>query len=110
MDCAKDVKTFLSANKMKQNDDKTEVLIISNSCQRNIYMQYNHINIINLYNAHVNSTEKAHNLEMNLNSQINSIGKSGFYHIRDLSAICNILNEDGAKVAPHAFVTPALDY
>lgn len=35
MDSAKDVKTFLSANKMKENDGKTEFLnIVGNSCQR----------------------------------------------------------------------------
>ncbi len=36
--------------------------------------------------------------------------KSAFYHIRNLSAIWNILAEESAKVAVHAFVTSTLDY
>ncbi len=58
MVCAKYVKTFLTANKMKQDDDKTEFPIMDNSCQIK-YVQYNHINICN---AQVNSTEEACNL------------------------------------------------
>ncbi len=46
MDCAKGIKSFPNTNEMKQNDDKTEVLIIGNSCLRK-YVQYNHINICN---------------------------------------------------------------
>ncbi len=97
---------------MKETDDKSEFLIIGNSCQRK-YVQYNYINICN---AQFNSTEKAHNLgvlfdkEMNLSSPINNIYTSGFYHIRNLAAIHNILAEESVKVVVHAFVTSTLDY
>ncbi len=33
MKCAKDVKSFLTFNNMKQNDDKTEFLITGIPCQ-----------------------------------------------------------------------------
>ncbi len=54
----KEVKAILIANKMEINDDKTEFLIIGNSCQSK-YVQCNHINTCN---AQVNSTENACNI------------------------------------------------
>ena len=110
--CAKDVKAFLTTNKMKQNDDKTEFLIIGTPGQ----LKKVHFNKINICEAEVTSSDKARNLgvlfdkEMNLLSQVNSICKSGFYHVRNLSAIRNILDMNTAKTAAHAFVTSTLDY
>ncbi len=37
MECAKEVKSFLTANKMKQNDWKTELLILSTAGHKNIF-------------------------------------------------------------------------
>ncbi len=47
---------------------------------------------------------------MNLSSQINNTCKSTFYHIRNLSVIQNILDEENAKVTVCAFVFFTLDY
>ena len=112
MECAKDVKSFLTTNKMKQNDDKTEFLIIGTPGQRKKVV----FNEINICEANVTAADKARNLgiifdnELNLKSQINNICKSGFYQIRNLSAIHNTLDIDSAKIATHAFVTSTLDY
>ncbi len=62
------------------------------------------------------SSEQAHNLgiifdkEINSRAQINNISKAGYYHVRNLAAICNTLDLDSAKMAAHAFVTSTLDY
>jgi hypothetical protein len=112
MDCAKDVKTFLTANKMKQNDDKTEFLIIGTPGQKSKVLFQD----IDICNANVTSSNKARNLgvlfdsEMKLKTHVNNMCKSGFFHIRNLSAIRNILDRDSAKMATHAFITSTLDY
>jgi hypothetical protein len=112
MDCTKDVKAFLTANEMKQNDDKTEFLIIGTPGKLKQVL----FNEIDICDARVPSSLKARNLgvffdkEMNLNSQVNNLCRSGFYHIRNLSAIRNILDMDSAKLAANAFVTSTLDY
>ncbi len=94
MKCAKDVKSFLTFNKMKQNDDKTEFLIIGTPGQlKNVNFKSIHI-----CEAEVSASEQAHNLgmifgkEMNSKAQINYISKAGYYHVRKLAAIHNTLD------------------
>ncbi len=86
MKYAKDVKSFLTFNKMKHKDDKTEFLIIGTSGQ------------LNICEAEISLSEQARNLgiifdtEMNSKAQINNISKAGYYHVRNLSAIHNALD------------------
>ncbi len=47
---------------------------------------------------------------MNSKAQINNISKAGYYHVRNIAAIHNILDLDNAKMAVHAFVTSTPDY
>ncbi len=87
MKCAKDVKSFLTFNKMKQNDDKTEILMIGTTGQ------LKKVNFKDIYicEADISSSEQACNLgiifdkEMNSRAQINYISKAGYYHLRNLT-------------------------
>ncbi len=71
---------------------------------------------IQLGNTTIISTEKPRNLgvifdnEMNFKSHVNSMCKSVFYHVINLSSIRNSLNEDSANIAANAFITSKLDY
>ncbi len=56
MKCAKDVKSFLIFNKMKQNDDKTEFLIIGTPGQ----LKKVNFKNIHICEADVSSSEQAH--------------------------------------------------
>ncbi len=75
MKCAKDVKSVLTFNKMKQNDDKTEFLIIGTPGQ----LKKVNFKDIHICEADVSLSEQAHNLgiifdkEMNSKAQINNI-------------------------------------
>ncbi len=81
---ARDAKSFLSVNKMKQNGDKTEFVVIGTPCQ----LKKLEFNDIKICEVQVPSSEQARNLgvifdqEMNLKAQVNNICKSGYYHIR----------------------------
>ncbi len=80
MKCAKDVKSFLTFTKMKQNDDRTEFLIIGTPGQ------LKNVNFKDIHNceAEVSSSKQARNLgiifdkEMNSKAQIN-ISKAGYH-------------------------------
>ncbi len=95
---------------MKQNDDKTECLIIG------IPGQLQNVNVkdIHIREVEVSSSEQARNLgiifdkEMNPKAQINNISMAGCYHMRNRSAIRNTL--DSVKMAAHVFVTSTLNY
>ncbi len=87
MKCAKDFKSLLIFNKMKQNDDKTEFLIIDNPGQ----LKKVNFKDIHICEADVSSSEQARNLgiifdkEMKSKAQINNISKAGSYHLRNLT-------------------------
>ncbi len=110
MKCAKDVKSFLTFNKIKQNDDKTEFLIIGTPAQ----LKKVNFKDIHICEVDVSSSEQASNLgiivdkEMNSEAQINNISKAGYYHVRNLAAIRNTLDLDSVKMAACAFVTSTL--
>ncbi len=79
MKCAKDVKSFLTFNKMKQNYDKTEYFIIGTPVQ----LKKVNFKDIHICEADVSSSEQASNLgimfdkEINSKAQINNISKAG---------------------------------
>ncbi len=112
MKCAKVVKSFLTLNKMKQNDDNTEFLIFGTPNQ----LKKVNFKDIHICDAEVSSSEQARNLgiifdkEMNSKAQVNNISKTGYYHVRNVAAIRNTLDLDSAKIAAHAFVTSTMDY
>ncbi len=92
MKCAKDVKSF---NKIKQNDDKTEFLMIGTPGQ----LKKVNFKDIHICEADVSSSEQACNLgiifdkEMNSKVQINNISMARYYHVRNLAGslcICHI--------------------
>ncbi len=109
MECAREVKYFLTTNKMKQSNDKTEFMIIGMYITPGQHrkVQFNNINICE---ANISASDKARNLgvlfdrELNINLQVNNICKSGFFHIRNLCSIRNMLHTDSATMAAHAFV------
>ncbi len=97
---------------MKQNDYKTEFLIIGTACQRKKVI----FNDINICDSNITASDKAKNRgiifdkELNLKSHINNVCKSGYYQIRNIFTIRNILDNKSANTATHAFETYALDY
>ncbi len=94
MTCAKDVKSLLTFNKMKQKDDKTDFLIIGTPGQ----LKKGNFKDIHICEAELTLSEQVHNRgiicdkEMNSKAQINNISKVGYYHVKK------------------AFVTSTLDY
>ena len=112
MECAKEVKAYLTANKMKQNDDKTEFLIVGTKSQTD-KLNFNDIDICE---ATITTSDKVKNLgiifdkEMNLNNQINNMCKLGFFNLRNLKAIRKSLDQKSSEKAVHAFITSHLDY
>ncbi len=58
MECAREVKDFLTVNNMKQTDDITDFLIIGTPGQRR-KVQFNNINICE---ANISASDKAQNL------------------------------------------------
>ena len=99
----------MSENFLKLNEDKTEVLIIGSSEQKEPI-------ISRLGNLAVDRNNTVKNLgvfidsELNFNSHINHVTKIAFFHLRNIARIRAYLSLDDAKTLIHAFVFSRLDY
>ena len=108
----KDIKTFMISNKLKLNDDKTEVIFLGTKVRLE---QIDSIEIM-VGDSMITPAEKVKNLgvifdkNLSMDHQVKAMCKSGFFHIKDLWKIRKFLDAEQANIAAHAFVTSKLDY
>ena len=99
-------------NKLKINDSKTEFLVLSSSFFK---QQFNDLQI-NVGNTEINPSLSARNLgvifdsHLNLESHINSICRSAYFHLRNIRSIRNMLTDNACSQLIHALVTVRIDY
>ena len=99
-------------NKLKLNEDKTELLVITPSRQSNKIA----VETIKIGDCHVTKSDSAKNLgvifdsHMTFQPQINSLVKSCNWQLRKLGYIRKYLTADAAEKAIHAFISSRLDY
>jgi hypothetical protein len=107
--CLQHIFSWMSANKLALNPDKTEYLLIGSSIP-------DPLPSLNLNSIIINPANQAKNLgvifqsDLSLNSHISSVVKSCFLHIRDLKRIRSCLSRNTATSIANAFVQSRLDY
>ena len=98
-------------NRLKLNQDKTEVLVFS-SC----YRPRPNIGNLAIVDMMVNCSTKAKDIGVTLDNSlsmvphITAVCKSAFFHLRNISKIRGFLNTETTKTLVHAFVTSKVDY
>ena len=108
--CVRDTDNWLVINKLKLNQDKTEVFLISSR-----YRLRPPLDSLQIGNVTVVPSSSARNLGVifdkcfNFEEHIKSILKSSHYHIRNIAKIRKYIDEESAKIVVHAFVTAKLD-
>ena len=108
--CVCDIDNWMAINKLKLNQDKTEVVLISSR-----YRPRPPLESLQIGNVNVVPTSSARNLgaifdqRFNLEEHIKSICKSSSYHIRNLAKIRKYIDKESAKIVVHAFITSKLD-
>ena len=112
-DCISDVKTWMTANKIELNDDKTESLLIASN--RTHFPNPPPISI-HTGNADIPFSSQAKNLGVTLSSNLSmekhvaNVCRSAYVEIRRISNICHYLTTDATKTCVCAFVLWKLDY
>lgn len=107
-----DIKNFMIANKLKLNDDKTEVIFLGTKYRLDELGRIG----VTVGDSVIYPSDKVRNLgvvfdkHLSMEDQVKSVYKQGFYHIKNLWRIRKFLNEEQANVAAHAFITSKLDY
>ena len=110
-DCIQDIRIWMIQNKLKLNDDKTELLIILPSRQ----IHKCSISSIQVGETQVQSSKAARNLgvlfddTMSMRQQVNSIVRNCYAQIRSIGQIRKYLSFDAAQSLIHAFITSRID-
>ena len=110
-DCTREIATWMRTNKLKLNDDKTDLLVLT-ARHRN----QPSIDKIIMGTEDIYPSDSVKNLgcifdnTLTMKKQIAETCKSGFFHIRNIARIKRHLPFESNQVLIHAFVTSKLDY
>ena len=109
--CANDIKSWMSTNKLKLNDDKTEVILFkpprSGSCD---------IDSITIGKTDINKSNVVKNLGVKLDSSlsmeahVNNICQSANFQLRNIGKIRHLIDDDTCKLLVNSLITSRLDY
>ena len=113
-DCIAEVKLWMSTNKLKLNDDKTDVILFTNeySCNDTSSLP----SILKLDDTSIKISDKVKNLgvifdrDMRMSSFISNVCRNVYLQIRTISHIRDFISEDVAKKLVTSFVLSKLDY
>ncbi len=100
-------------NKLKLNPDKTEFLVIGNTCHRSKFHGKFPISILN---NSISPSKTAKNLgvtldqDFNFTCHVNQTIRTCNYHIREIRRIRHLLDMDSAISIANALVSSRLDY
>ena len=111
-DCAEDIRKWMTVNKLKLNNDKSELMVILPSRQTHKCS----IGSIKIGDCEVTATPSVRNLGvyfdscMSMKCHINSVIKSANFQLKAIGHIRNYLSSEAAASLIHAFITSKLDY
>ena len=109
--CVKDIDTWMVANKLKLNGDKTEILVVSAA-----HRPSPSVGKINISGFDISPTSSARNIgvifddKLSLEDHITSICRSCFFHIHNIWKIRKHLSQKSCEILVHALVSSRLDF
>ena len=110
--CISDIRTWMIKSKLKINDSKTELLVLTSPFFK---QQFNDLQI-NVGNTEINPSLSACNLgvifdsHLNLESHINFVCRSTYFHLRNIRSIGNMLTDNACSELIHTLVTVRIDH
>ena len=109
-DCLADIRTWMLLNKLKLNEDKTELLIIHSRYRPSSVFSLNCGHDIIIPSDLVRIIGVIFDKNMTMIPQINSVCKGAFYHLRNIGRIRKFLTPKSTEILVHAFISSKLDY
>ena len=109
--CVLDMSNWMKANKLKLNDDKTEVLVI---CHPNVKHKIPVISL-KIGDSNIAPSKSVRNLgaifdeSMTMSNHITQVCRSMNLHLRSIGRIRRYLDQDSTETIVHALVTSRLD-
>ena len=110
--CLTDIKRWMCANKLKLNDDKTDLIIVSSPYYKSIG------NDISIHIGDIDVTPSKHTRNlgvmfdsfMAMDAHINTICKACYLQLQHIRKMKPLLNQDALCTVVHAFISSRLDY
>lgn len=110
-DCIEDIRKWMSANKLKLNDDKSELIIFTPSRQSH-KCDIQHIRIGD-HNVPVSQNVRNLGVQfdsvLNMKHQVNSIVRKSNFQLRSIGQVRQYLSHDAACTLVHACLSSRLD-
>jgi hypothetical protein len=110
--CIGEISDFLKNNKLCNNCDKTEFLLLGNHTQISKVTKTE----LTVGNSIISPVSDVRNLgvifdqNMTMEKQINKMCRNAYFNIKNISKLRKNLDEDNLKTLTNALVTPHLDY
>jgi hypothetical protein len=110
-DCIQEIRSFLHQNKLCNNSDKTEFLLIGTPSQfKNINLDCIAVDSSTIKaSSHVKNLGVIFDRSMNMDKQVNKMCKNVYFNIRNIARIRRSLSKENTKTIVNALVTPHLD-
>ena len=110
-DCIAELRVWMNRNRLKLNDQKTEFIIFGTSAN----LKRVRTTSVRVGDENISASDKVRNIgamfdrEMKMDTQVNSMCKSAWYHLFMIRKIRDYLTVDQTKSVIHAYVTSKLD-
>jgi hypothetical protein len=110
--CVSEMRSWLAENHLKLNEEKTEFLVIG---RKNLVKKLPKSLEIIVGDATIVASQSARNIgamfdcQLNMESQVNSITRSCYVHLRNIGRIRYNLTEEAAATLVHALISSKLD-
>ena len=110
--CIKDIRSWMTANYLKLNSEKTEMLFISSRFSKidTSFCSLNFAGTIVRPTPSVCNIGAIFDSSLSLESHVNRICRSSYLHLRNLGAIRKYLTRSTAATLANAFISSKLDY
>lgn len=112
-ECLKDVKTWMTVNKLKLNDDKTEVMLLCSTKMSGKIKQPTSMTIGNSvvpFSSSVKSLGVTLDNHLDMKLQVQNIVRAANYELRRISSIRRYLTTEATATLVSAFVLSRIDY
>ena len=111
--CISDVKAWETANMLKLNDNKTELMLVTSKRTKHLHTLPTSITIGNAQNPFKQSVKNLSlTLDNNLtmNAHVSNIARTCYFELRHLASICRFLTSTATATLVSAFVLSRIDY
>ena len=110
--CLQAIRSWMTTNKLKLNENKTELITLGRKC----HLTHSSISHMCVGDSSVECSTVVRNLgifldqELSMQSHITSVCRTAYFHLRNIARIRKYLSDTATQSLVHAFITSRIDY